>query len=44
MNNFEINKSYYTVEEYQALREFWSLVVTKNNEQIVLKKTAGDEF
>jgi hypothetical protein len=44
MNNFEIRKSLYTVEEYQALREFWSLVVTKNNEQVVLKKMEGNEF
>jgi hypothetical protein len=44
MNNFEVSKSYYTVEEYEALREFWSLVVTKNNEQIVLKKSEANEF
>lgn len=44
MNNFEIKKSYFTVEEYKAFREFWSLVVRKNHEQIVLKKTEDDEF
>jgi hypothetical protein len=40
INQFEIRKSFYTVEEYKSLRQFWSLVVNKNNEQIVLKKNS----
>jgi hypothetical protein len=44
MNQFEIKKSIYSVEEYKPLREFWSLVVSKNKEQIVLKKIETHEF
>jgi hypothetical protein len=39
VNQFDINKSMYTPEEYKGLREFWAMVVSKNNEQIVLKKS-----
>jgi len=44
VNQFEIKKSFYTVEEYPSLREFWSMVVSKNNEQIVLKQIEKNEF
>jgi hypothetical protein len=44
INNFEIKKSFYTAEEYSALREFWALVVNKSNEQIVLKKKAENDL
>lgn len=37
-NLFEINRNFYTQEEYKNLREFWAMVVAKCNEQIVLKK------
>ena len=37
-SNLQINKSLFAQDEYPALREFYSLVVAKQNEQIVLKK------
>ena len=35
---FHINKSLFTQIEYPALREFYSQIVSKQAEQIVLKK------
>lgn len=35
---FQINRNLYTQEEYMSLREFYSVVVAKQAEQIVLKK------
>ena len=32
------NRAYYLPEEYEMLREFFSLIVKKQNEQIVFKK------
>ncbi len=37
-SRLRINRSYFQPEEYNMLREFFSLVVKKHNEQIVLKK------
>ena len=37
-SNFQINKSLFTQEEYESLREFYAQVVAKHAEQIVLKK------
>jgi hypothetical protein len=34
----QVNKSLFMQEEYPDLREFYSLVVAKQAEQIVLKK------
>jgi hypothetical protein len=36
--SFEIKKGFYLPEEYSNLREFFSMVVQKNNEQIIIKK------
>jgi hypothetical protein len=38
VSQFIINKSVFMVEEYPSLREFYSLVVAKQAEQIVIKK------
>ena len=32
------NKANFPIENYEALREFYSLIIKKQNEQIVLKK------
>ncbi len=37
-SNFVINKSLFTPDEYEGLREFYNQVVAKQAEQIVLKK------
>jgi transglutaminase-like putative cysteine protease len=37
-SRIKMNRSYYLPEEYEILREFFSLVVSKHNEQIVFKK------
>jgi len=37
-STLQINKSLFVQDEYPALREFYNLVVAKQNEQIVLKK------
>jgi hypothetical protein len=34
----KLNRTYFAPEEYQMLREFFNLVVKKQNEQIVFKK------
>ena len=39
MTSLEINKGMYLPDEYKNLREFFSMVVQKNNEQIILKKS-----
>ena len=36
-----INKAYFLPEEYEVLREFFALIVKKQNEQIVFKKKAN---
>ncbi len=38
ISTLQINKSLFSQDEYSALREFYNLVVAKQNEQIVLKK------
>jgi hypothetical protein len=37
-SNFQINKSLFTQDEYPSLREYYSQVVAKQSEQVVLKK------
>ncbi len=37
--HLKLNKAFFPVEEYQTLRDFFSSVVKKENEQIVFKKT-----
>jgi hypothetical protein len=37
-SNMQINKNLFTQEEYPNLREFYTQVVAKQAEQIVLKK------
>ena len=37
-NKFQINKTTYTHEDYQALKEFYNLIIQKHSEQIVLRK------
>lgn len=37
-SRIKIDRAYYEPDEYEALREFFNLVVKKQNEQIVLKK------
>lgn len=37
-STLQINKSMFVQDEYGALREFYNLIVAKQNEQIVLKK------
>jgi hypothetical protein len=37
-SNLQINKNIFLPTEYPALREFYNQVVTKQSEQIVLKK------
>jgi hypothetical protein len=37
-SSFQLNKNLFTQEEYPNLREFYTQVVAKQTEQIVLKK------
>ena len=39
MNRIKINKTMFLPDEYENLREFFKLVVKKQSEQIVLKKS-----
>ena len=34
----KLNRSYYLPEEYEVLRDFFGLIVSKHNEQVVFKK------
>ncbi len=38
-----LNKAYYTIDEYQALREFYKLIVSKEQEPFVFKKGGTEE-
>jgi len=37
--HLKLNKAFFDVEEYNTLRDFFAMVVKKENEQIVFKKT-----
>ena len=37
-SRIKLTRSYYLAEEYEILREFFNLIVSKHNEQIVFKK------
>jgi len=37
-SQLKINRTMFTIEEYESLRQFFSMVVNKQSEQIVLKK------
>ena len=39
ITSMSLNQLLYSMNEYSFLRDFWTHVVAKNNEQIVLKKT-----
>jgi len=36
---FSLNRIQYSKEEYASLRKLWGIIVDKNNQQIVLKRT-----
>ncbi|MEL7145286.1 MAG: hypothetical protein AAFO69_02880, partial [Bacteroidota bacterium] len=38
INNLKINKLFYSVEEYDGLKKFFELMISKQEEQIVIKK------
>ena len=38
LSQFKINKNLFLPEEYQALKEFYNIVINKHAEQVVLKK------
>ena len=37
-SRIKLTRSYYLPDEYEILREFFNLIVSKHNEQIVFKK------
>ena len=37
-SRIKLNRSYYLPEEYEVLRDFFGLIVSKHNEQVVFKK------
>lgn len=40
MNNLKINQTFFLVKDYAILRQLYDMVVAKNAEQLVIKKTA----
>ena len=38
INNLKINKLFFSVEEYEGLKKFFELMISKQEEQIVIKK------